>query len=220
MTQTEIKFVVVGHHTRCHHAEHLAWSLCAHLLIDEGQHGANWNHRRAIEWASQQDCRVVIMEDDALLVGGFIEKVSAWLDRFPDDLLSFYLGTGRPPQYQLEVATKLIDSDQRQTDYIRMSRLIHGVCYSIPRHRITDLLTRWDSAKPADYAVGDACGGDVIYPCYSLVDHADSATVERHPDKEQRTERRRAWRLDASQNTQSMPEARLCQHYDRRIGLL
>ncbi|WP_272843790.1 hypothetical protein [Pantoea ananatis] len=194
--------------------------LDAHLLLDDKDCGANASHRRAIEWASQQDCRVVILEDDALLVDGFADKVAAWLDRFPDDLLSFYLGTGRPPQYQLEVATKLIDSDQRQTDYITMSRLIHGVCYSIPPHRITDVLTRWDSAKPADYAVGDAYGGDVIYPCYSLVDHADTATVERHPDNEQRTERRRAWRLDARQNTQSMPEARLCHDYDRRIGLL
>jgi hypothetical protein len=35
----------------------------------------------------------------------------------------------------------------------------------------------------------------VIYPCYSLVDHADLPTVERHPDNEPRTERRRAWRL-------------------------
>ncbi|MDC7871351.1 hypothetical protein TH60_17820 [Pantoea ananatis] len=204
------KFVVVGHHSRWSKAEALASSLRGYMLIDDGLHGANWNHRRAIEWASQQDCPVVILEDDALLVGCFTEKVAAWLDRFPDDLLSFYLGTGRPPQYQLEVATKLIESDQRQTDYIIMSRLIHGVCYSIPQHRISDALTRWDSAKPADYAVGDAYGGDVIYPCYSLVDHADSNTVERHPDNEQRTQRRRAWRLDASIDPKSMQEARLC----------
>ncbi|WP_205955405.1 hypothetical protein [Pantoea stewartii] len=188
--------------------------LNAHFLLDDKDGGANANHRRAIEWASQQDCRVVILEDDALLVDGFIEKVAVWLGRFPDDLLSFYLGTGRPPQYQLEVATKLIDSDQRQTEYITMSRLIHGVCYSIPQHRITDVLTRWDSAKPADYAVGYAYGGDVIYPCYSLVDHADSDTVEQHPDNEQRTQRRRAWRLDASTDTKSMQEARLRQDHN------
>ncbi|MGC6654197.1 hypothetical protein [Pantoea sp. EEL5] len=214
MTQTDIKFVVVGHHSRRKQADELASSLKAHLLIDNEDHGANWNHRRAIEWAGQQNCRVVIMEDDALLVDGFADKVKAWFKRFPDDLLSFYLGTGRPPQYQLEVATKLIDSDQRQTDYITMSRLIHGVCYSMPQHRISDVLTRWDSAKPADYAVGDAYGGDVIYPCYSLVDHADSDTVEQHPDNEQRTQRRRAWRLDASTDTKSMQEARLRQDHN------
>lgn len=48
---------------------------------------------------------------------------------------------------------------------------------------------------PADYAVGDAYGAAVIYPCYSLVDDADSTAVEAHPDGEGRPERRRAWRL-------------------------
>lgn len=191
----EIKFVVVGHYSRRHQAEQLAWSLRAHLLIDEAQHGANWNHRRAIEWASQQNCRVVIMEDDAVPVNGFIDKVSTWLNRFPDDLLSFYLGTGRPPQYQREIAGMLVDADRTCADYLAMSRLIHGVCYSLPQHKITQLLERWDKTLAADYAVGGAYGGRVIYPCYSLVDHADLPTVERHPDNEPRKERRRAWRL-------------------------
>jgi len=41
----------------------------------------------------------------------------------------------------------------------------------------------------------DAYGGAVVYPCYSLVDHADGEPVECHPDCAPRTERRRAWRL-------------------------
>jgi hypothetical protein len=40
-----IKFVVVGHHTRLGQAQRLAELLDAHLLIDEGNHGANWNHQ-------------------------------------------------------------------------------------------------------------------------------------------------------------------------------
>lgn len=192
---SEIKFVVVGHHTRRHQAEQLAWMLRAHLLIDEGQHGANWNHRRAIEWASEQSCRVVIVEDDALPVSGFTDKVADWLARFPDDLLSFYLGTGRPPQYQLEIAMKLIEADKRQGEYITMNRLIHGVCYSVPQSKLQQVISRWNHGAPADYAVGDACGGSVIYPCYSLVEHADAPAVERHPDNTPRNERRRAWRL-------------------------
>lgn len=198
--ETQIKFVVVGHHSRRHQAEQLAWSLNAHLLIDESQYGANWNHWRAIEWANQQDCRVVILEDDAVLVNGFTEKVTAWLSRFTDELISFYLGTGRPPQYQLEIATKLIDADRRQADYITINRLVHGVCYSVPLHKLQQVISRWNHHSPADYAVGDACGGSVIYPCYSLVDHLDSNTVERHPDNAPRTERRRAWRLDLKEH--------------------
>ena len=64
----DIKFVVVGHHTRLGHAQRLAVMLDAHLLLDEGNHGANWNHRRTIEWAAEQPCRVVVLEDDAMPV--------------------------------------------------------------------------------------------------------------------------------------------------------
>lgn len=195
MVETQVKFVVVGHHSRIGHAQRLAALLDAHLLIDDGNHGANWNHRRALEWASEQTCRVVVVEDDAMPVGLFFTSVTSWLNRFPESLVSFYLGTGRPPQYQMQIAERLIVADKTQADYITLPRLIHGVCYSVPPQHIERVLSRWDSSKPADYAVGDAYGGAVVYPCYSLVDHADGEPVERHPDNEPRTERRRAWRL-------------------------
>ncbi|HGF6045727.1 hypothetical protein AZZ63_001417 [Enterobacter hormaechei] len=195
MMLTDIKFCVVGHHARRQQAEALAMSIGAHLLIDEGDHGANWNHRRALEWASEQTCRVVVVEDDAMPVGLFFTSVTSWLNRFPESLVSFYLGTGRPPQYQMQIAERLIVADKTQADYITLPRLIHGVCYSVPPQHIERVLSRWDSSKPADYAVGDAWDGSVVYPCYSLVDHADGEPVERHPDSAPRTERRRAWRL-------------------------
>ncbi|MFY0451731.1 hypothetical protein ACOMFI_06525 [Enterobacter cloacae complex sp. YD70/O97D2] len=195
MVETQVKFVVVGHHSRIDHALCLAMRLDAHLLIDDGNHGANWNHRRSLEWAAEQTCRVVVIEDDALPVDLFYTTVSNWLKRFPDSLISFYLGTGRPPQYQIQIAERLIVADKTQADYITLPRLIHGVCYSVPPQHIERVLSRWDSSKPADYAVGDAYGGAVVYPCYSLVDHADGEPVERHPDSAPRTERRRAWRL-------------------------
>lgn len=193
--ETQVKFVVVGHHTRFASAALLAGELGAHLLIDEGNHGANWNHRRALEWAAQQSCRVVVCEDDALPVAGLVGKVTDWMARFPDDMLSFYLGTGRPPQYQKEIAGMLVDADRVCGDHIVMSKLIHGVCYSPPPGRLASMLGAWNKTLAADYAVGEAYGGRVVYPCYSLVDHADLPTVERHPDNEPRTERRRAWRL-------------------------
>lgn len=191
----EIKFVVVGHVSRIGHAQRLAALLDAYLLIDNGNHGANWNHRRALEWAAEQPCRVVVVEDDAMPVDLFFTSVTSWLNRFPESLVSFYLGTGRPPQYQMQIAERLIMSDKTQDDYITLPRLIHGVCYSVPSQHIERVLSRWDSSKPADYAVGYAYGGVVVYPCYSLVDHADGEPVERHPDSAPRTERRRAWRL-------------------------
>ncbi|MFZ5295114.1 MULTISPECIES: hypothetical protein [Enterobacter] len=191
-----IKFVVVGHHSRLEHAQRLAALLDAYLLIDDGNHGANWNHRRALEWAAEQTCRVIVVEDDAQPSNSFTELViGLWLNRFPDSLVSFYLGTGRPPQYQMRIAERLIVADKTQADHITLPQLIHGVCYSVPPQHISRVLSRWDSSKPADYAVGDAWGGAVVYPCYSLVDHADFESVECHPDSAPRTERRRAWRI-------------------------
>ncbi|AKL00456.1 hypothetical protein AI2694V1_1736 [Enterobacter cloacae] len=195
MVEAQVKFVVVGHHSRHKQALRLAECLGATLLIDSGEHGANWNHRRALEWAASQSCRVVVLEDDALPVPGFTDRVIDWLTRFPDDMLSFYLGTGRPPQYQKEIAGMLVDADRVSADHLVLSKLIHGVCYSPPQGRLTRMLNAWNKTLAADYAVGEAFGGRVIYPCYSLVDHADMPTVERHPDNEPRTERRRAWRL-------------------------
>jgi GR25 family glycosyltransferase involved in LPS biosynthesis len=196
MVETQIKFAVVAHHKRKDSARKLAKELAAKVFIDEIGVGANANHYRAIEWSIYQDERVIILEDDAVLTKSFKEKVKSWINRFPDHLCSFYLGTGRPPQYQLEVATKLIESDKNKTDYIKMQKLIHGVCYSIPKHHIKKVLNNWDRNKPADYAIGDAYSGAVIYPCYSLVDHADNEPVEEHHDNQERKERRKAWRLD------------------------
>lgn len=195
MVEAQIKFVVVGHHLRHKQALILAESIGALLLIDTGDNGANWNHRRALEWAEEQPCRVVILEDDAIPVDGFTNKLAEWIDRFPDALVSFYLGTGRPPQYQLDIASKLIAADKSRTDYITLPRLIHGVCYSVPHQHIKRVLDKWNHGKAADYAVGDAYGGPVVYPCYSLVDHADGKPVEPARDNQPRTERRRAWRL-------------------------
>lgn len=192
---SKIKFVVVGHHLRHKQALCLAESVGALLLIDTKDNGANWNHHRALEWAAEQPRRVVILEDDALLVSDFAYKATEWLCRFPDALVSFYLGTGRPPQYQLDIATKLIAADKGRADYITLPRLIHGVCYSVPQQHINRVLDKWNHSKAADYAVGDAYGGPVVYPCYSLVDHADGQPVEPARDNQPRTERRRAWRL-------------------------
>lgn len=187
---------IVAHHSRRAMANDLASELEADsIFMDEHSAGANANHLRALSWAAEQSDRVIIIEEDALPVDGFRDKAQDWLTRFPDNLCSFCLGTGRPPQYQMQIAERLIVADKTQADFITLQRLIHGVCYSVPPQHIERVISRWDSSKPADYAVGDAYGGAVVYPCYSLVDHADGEPVERHPDSAPRTERRRAWRL-------------------------
>lgn len=195
MVETQVKVAMVVHHSRVSTAELRAAMLGAHMFVDDGEHGANWNHRRALEWAANQPSRVIVMEDDALPHRDFVQLASRWLSYYPDALVSFYLGTGRPPQYQLEIATRLIAADKTHATHIVMNRLIHGVCYSVPQKHIQRVLDKWNYTKAADYAVGDAYGGPVIYPCYSLVDHADGEPVEPPRDGQPRIERRKAWRL-------------------------
>lgn len=190
-----IRFAVVGHHSRLDHAFSLMKSLNAVLFLDENNHGSSWNHHRALSWAKEQQERVVIIEDDAKPVKNFVNLVTKWFELFPESLISFYLGTGRPPQYQSMIAEKLIAADKIQSDYIKLPRLIHGVCYSVPKNALDKVIANWNSQKPADFAVGDAWQDEVIYPCYSLVDHLDETPVENHCDKQKRTERRRAWRI-------------------------
>lgn len=192
--EAQVSFAIVAHHQREAAARSLAYRLGpnARVISDPGRHGATWNHRRAIEWAAEQGGRVIILEDDAVLLPKLLSDAEQWFSRFPDHLISFYLGTGCPAQYQLNVAVKLIEADSVRNDHIILPRLIHGVCYSIPPAQIDNVLRRWNPAKPADYAVGDAYGGDVIYPVYSLVDHADGDSV----DHGQCRQRRKAWRLN------------------------
>jgi len=111
----------------------------------------------------------------------------------PDDLISFYLGTGRPVSWQARVDDAL---ERTAGPFIRLPRLIHGVCYSIPTAHVERVLKRMqDSDDGADFAIGRAWGRSVIYPVESLVEHRDGPSVERHPDREPRTERRVARNL-------------------------
>jgi len=187
---------IVAHHSRRIMADELASKLEADIVfMDEHSAGANANHLRALRWAAEQSDRVIVIEEDALPVKLFRKEAQDWLSLFPEDMLSFYLGTGRPPQYQAHIAERLIAADRTRADHIMLPQLIHGVCYSVPPQHLPRVLARWESSKPADFALGDAWGAPVVYPCWSLVDHADGEPVERHPDRLPRTERRRAWRL-------------------------
>lgn len=192
-----MRIVIVAHHSRSERAERLAASMGAEIVMDEGDCGALWGHTRALRLCAPLCDRCVIMEDDAIPVPGFVDLAQCWMDDYPGDLLSFYLGTGRPPQYQAQIAAKLQDGHRA----ITLPQLIHGVCYSIPAQHVGAVAYRLPILGAADFAIGNTwrsvTGKPVVYPVQSLVDHDDGPSVERHPDGQKRTEVRRAWRLAA-----------------------
>lgn len=189
-----MNIAIVAHHSRAERAEMLASRVGGVEFMDRGNNGALAGHRRALEWAAGQDGRTIVMEDDALPVAGFSSLAAKWLAHCPNDLVSLYLGTGRPPQYQAAIRSQLATGNY----VVRLPQLIHGVCYSVPTWALCDLL-RVLGNGPADFAIGRAwrrvTGRDVLYPALSLVDHDDLPSVERHPDGRPRTERRKAWGL-------------------------
>ncbi len=165
-----MKVAIVAHHSRRERAEALAATVDAdRVFMDEGSRGPTPGHLEALEWANGE--RLLTLEDDALPVPGFRDKVDDWVARFPDDLCSLYLGTGHPRSWMRKVDEQW-DND---SDVVTLPTLIHAVCYTIPpRINVVDHI---DKQRPIDFALGDAwhaiTGRDVIYPKRSLVDHDD-----------------------------------------------
>lgn len=188
-----MKIIVVSHPSRALMVAKLQEHLPIDLVVTD-QVSALHGHTLALKCAQAFDERVVIMEDDAIPVVGFIEKAQAWFDRLPSELISFYLGTSRPPHYQARVDNMTKYAAQIGQDFIRLNQLIHGVCYSLPVGAAADVLPRMRLVE-ADFAIGAAWGRGVVYPIESLVEHRDTKPVEQHPDGQPRVERRVARKL-------------------------
>lgn len=191
--------IIVGHHSRSEWiGEQQRAIRGAAAVIDYADEGALKGHTKALKIAQKIGERCVIMEDDAIPVVGFDESATDWCRRFPNSLISFYLGTGRPVCWQAFVDKELSSAG---SDHIVLPRLIHGVCYSIPANDIARVISKLEfygnCDEPADYLIGRAWGAgkQVIYPVESLVEHRDAGSVEVHPDGEPRTERRVARQL-------------------------
>jgi hypothetical protein len=190
-----LQVIIVGHHSRSAWIAQLQAALPgAAWIIDFADQGSTCSHRRALELAATLPERSIIMEDDAIPVRGFMSQAEDWARRFPDDLISFYLGTSRPAKWQPRVDKALRETTE---DHIWLRHLLHGVCYSIPLHSVQRVLTLMPPHPEADFAIGMAWAGDVLYPVESLVQHRDGASVEKHYDGQPRTEPRVARKLSA-----------------------
>ena len=192
-----MQIIIVSHYERADWVRKLLRVFPdAFVVTDFLNRGALWAHTEAIRIAAALGERCIIMEDDAIPVEGFMERAEMHVAEYPSELISFYLGTGRPKGWQdwitdaISKGAMVSESD----NWIMMPTLIHGVCYTFPASRAQDLcdvLKRLNgSIKEADSAVGAAWRNGVIYPVESLVEHRDQGSVERHPDGQPRTEPR------------------------------
>lgn len=193
----EIKIAVVAHPSRMDHVKRVMDAMPEvefFPFVDYHGIGASRNHHRAIQWSAKQDCRVIIMEDDAVPVEKFLNWAGLLCSLAPNDIISFYLGTSRPKDYQSKVDELLKRSLFKMN--IMLDKFIHGVCYTMSQDNYKLAAERYNVNRPADFAIGECFPGkSFVFVKESLVEHLDGESVESHQDKQPRTEPRKARNL-------------------------
>lgn len=200
-----MKIGVVGHHSRGTRALRLIERVNADCFnIDDGSLGCMLNHRRVwgyLESRTAPDDWGLVLEDDAEPVPNFRAQAGAALARVPNgvDVVSFYLGTGRPKQWMDDHVPQAVAAAKREdAHWILADVVIHGVAVAIRGMYIPKMLLRtMGSRRPLDEAQTQWCrrfGHDVAYTWPSLVNHADVPTIiVNHADHAVRLPGRVAW---------------------------
>lgn len=173
----EIHVAVIAHHTRTEQAERLAGELDAYLFVDLLTLGSTWNHLRALNWAANKTGHLIVLEDDAQPCDGFLEHAAQFITEYPDRLISFYLGTDRRPHQRL-IPGWLEEAEAAGRGWCEYPKLLHAVAYAIPCNAIT--LSYQATRLAADEMLTRAWGrkNPVLYTIPSLVNHADTDSVE------------------------------------------
>ncbi|GAA1736931.1 hypothetical protein [Microcella frigidaquae] len=191
-----LSVVVMAHPKRRHAAEQLARDVDAAIVWDERDD--EWDTgARAIAAYDPEATHHLVLQDDALPVPDFRRHAAAALDQHPDALVSFYLGTSRPPQWQAAVDRACEQAEDIGAAWLSAPVLLHGVAIAIPTPEIPALLDWCDRPTvPYDERIGMywryVLDRPVLYTWPSLVDHEDGAPVAAHRDGEPRDEPRRA----------------------------
>jgi hypothetical protein len=169
------------------------------VSVDDGTLGPQENHRRAWQHlATTKAAFGVVLEDDCLPVAGFLQQLPAVLDAAPTDVVSLYLGTGRPRHLQKRIGNAVATANAERAHWIVGDRLLHGVAICIRTNLVASMLEATEGTdRPIDYAIRDWANAHqhpIGFCVPSLVDHRDGPTLVNHPDGEPRTQPRIAWR--------------------------
>ena len=192
------RIAVVAHRSRSDAAHALKTTVGAtYLAMDNGSLGCKRNHLRAWTYMRHHNPEpwTIIIEDDCVPVADF--PVAQALAAAPAPIVSFYLGTGYPPQLQDRIGQAIAAADREQAHWI-VGNHLHGVAVAVRTELLADMLP-WitKSSQPIDYAIRDWARSrqhDIAATHPSIVDHADQGSITKHPDGGTRTVERRAWR--------------------------
>lgn len=191
---------IVAHIHRIAMAEHLAITTAAsHISYDDGALGCDLNHQQV--WQHHADTAggdwSVVLEDDAIPVGGFLAQLDRALEVAPTPIVSLYLGTSRPlGGWQQCIKQAVTAIQQTSACWITSDRLLHAVGVAIRTPLIPSLLETLDTARPIDEAISAwaQTNAHTIGYCWpSILDHADVPTLVNHADGKPRGRERVAW---------------------------
>lgn len=201
---TRIAIAVVAHQDRARQVAFLTDQVDpAYVSWDDGTLGCAENHLRAWEALAEEDAEFgLVLEDDAVPVAGFLNELSKMLVVAPTDLVSLFLGKGRPPHWQPELAKVFGSLDRRinpqapDPSWLIADELLHGVAVAMKASLIGDMIAavrpRVSPPRrrsrgslrvcplPIDEAIGAwarSAGIRVSYAYPSIVQHADLPTL-------------------------------------------
>lgn len=207
-SQSDYRIGVVACHPRADAAHTLGEEIHAvYVSIDDKTLGCDGNHRKVWDWLRNNTADadwLVVVEDDAIPTQGFNTQLGAMLTASPFPIVGLYLGTGRPPHIQSRLRSAVAQAEVKGASFITTDLVMHGVGIAIKADLVTDMLGYADTVKhPFDQRIRDWARRDnhtVGFCTPSLLDHADQATLFRHPDMQPRSSvPRKAWRFGGRQ---------------------
>lgn len=196
---------VVAHEQRKQQALELAdRARAAHVSFDNGDIGCDQNHQQAWRQLACTDTDwSIVLEDDAVIDDNFTSHARAALTHAPRNIVSFYLGTARPPHWQTRISDALDKAHANDAAWIVSTHLLHAVAVAIRAPLVPAMLEHVARRRylPIDEAIGQwartlrqsTTERPIAYTVPSLVDHSDLPTLAQHPDHQPRTQPRHAW---------------------------
>jgi hypothetical protein len=199
-----IPIAIVAHPKRTHLANRLAEYVEAEAVLwDNEGRGVNANHLDAWHWLAEGDPRefAVVLEDDAMPCREFREQLDMVLAVAPAGVVSLYLGTGYPRQWQDSIATS-VNPIGFDPHFLTAPVLLSGVGYAVHAELIEPMISsvsKRATVMPIDEAIGVFCrdiGHRVAYTNPSIVNHIDGESlIAERRDQQARTGARRAYRF-------------------------
>lgn len=194
-----LSVAIMAHPRRRRQAELLAAQTGGYIVWDTKND--EWDTgSRALAAHNPGASHHIVLQDDAMPIPKFLGHAAAAIEQHPDRLISFYLGTWKPLEWQAAVDDATEDADRLGLSWLMCDRLLHGVAIALPVADIEPLLEWCQRPEvPYDERIGIwyryVAERPALFTWPSLVDHADTDTIAEHPDGEARDQPRRARRV-------------------------